>query len=306
MKVSFIIPLFNCLPLTQAMLTSLRATVPADLAHEIILVDDGSTDGTREWLAGVSAPCRVVLNERNLGFAGACNRGAVAVTGEILVFLNNDLILLPGWLEPLLRTVTGRVDAGLVGNVQRNAATGAVDHTGIFFNHKGKPEHSTARPPLARLRGWRHMPALTGACCAVRREVWRQLGGFDTGFVNGAEDIDLCLRAVAAGRRNYVSLRSVVRHHISASPGRKARDEQNSYRLMRRWSEVIAAQIPRAWCRHHLATYWEEPRDFPDARLARSALFHALHLRPTPPFGAIAGARRAVSAELERWRAMFP
>jgi len=74
--VSFIIPLYNCLPLTQAMLTSLQATRPSGLAHEIIFVDDGSTDGTRAWLETLEGrePFRVLLNERNLGYAAANNR----------------------------------------------------------------------------------------------------------------------------------------------------------------------------------------------------------------------------------------
>src|SRR5687767_66385 len=103
MKVSFIIPLYNCLPLTQAMLASLQATLPAGLAHEIIFVDDGSTDGTREWLATLTAPpFRVLLNERNLGYAIANNRAAAVARGEFLVLLNSDLVLQPGWLEPML------------------------------------------------------------------------------------------------------------------------------------------------------------------------------------------------------------
>ena len=320
MKVSIIVPLFNCLPLTQAMLASLRATLPAGLAHEIILVDDGSTDGTREWLtgqgpsvvslsnplAGLDPPCRAILNDRNLGFAGACNRGAADAAGEFLFFLNSDLILQPGWLEPMLAVFTARPDAGLVGNVQLNAATGAVDHTGIFFNHQGKPAHHTARPLAGRFTGERTVPALTGACCALTRALWRELGGFDEGFVNGGEDIDLCLRASAAGRRHYVALRSVVRHHISASPGRKLRDEQNSYRLMQRWGAAIAGQIPRAWCWNHLASHWEDPRDFPDPRFAFAAVFYVLRLRQTPPPGAVAGSRHAVARELARWHRMFP
>jgi O-antigen biosynthesis protein len=76
-QVSFIIPLFNCLPLTQAMLASLRDTIPAGLTHEIVLVDDGSTDGTREWLGSLrDPPFRAVFNERNLGYAAANNRAA--------------------------------------------------------------------------------------------------------------------------------------------------------------------------------------------------------------------------------------
>ena len=93
MQVSFIIPLYNCLAHTQECLRTLQASLPAWLEHEIILVDDGSTDGTRAWLATLGAPCRVLLNERNAGYAAANNRGAAVARGRILVLLNNDLIL---------------------------------------------------------------------------------------------------------------------------------------------------------------------------------------------------------------------
>src|SRR5471032_1740040 len=83
-SLSVIIPLHNCLALTQAMLASLRATLPAGLAHEIIFVDDASTDGTRAWLATLAPPCRVLLNEKNLGYAASNNRAAALAIGEIL------------------------------------------------------------------------------------------------------------------------------------------------------------------------------------------------------------------------------
>ena len=241
MKVSFIIPLYNCLHLTQAMLASLRETLPPGLAGEIILVDDGSTDGTRAWLKNLPASCRTILNDRNLGFAGACNRGAAAATGEFLFFLNNDLVLLPHWLEPMLSVFDRFPTAGLVGNVQLNAATGTVDHAGIFFNHQGKPAHRTDLPVSTRWLGWpayRAVGALTGACFGLRRATWRQLGGFDEGFINGSEDIDLALRASTAGLHHYVALRSVVRHHISSSTGRNLRNEQNTCRLVQRWQDI--------------------------------------------------------------------
>ena len=297
MKISFIVPLYNCLPLTQAMLASLRATVPAALEHEIVFVDDGSTDGTREWLRTLSPPCRGVLNEKNLGFAGACNRGATEARGEFLFFLNNDLVLLPGWLEPMLAVFTDHADAGLVGNVQRNAATGAVDHAGLTFNAKGKPEHLTRRG----LAAVRPVEAVTGACFALRAETWRQLGGLDAGFVNGCEDVDLGLRALHAGRRNYVALRSVVRHHISASAGRKLRDEQNTARLHGRWRDFIRATIPRACARGLLAAAWENPRDHTHSRVVRESLLYALHLLPQPTSRLQAAVRQSLDLEAARW-----
>lgn len=281
MQVSFIIPLFNCLAHTQAALRTLQATLPAGLAHEIIFVDDASTDGTRDWLASLPPPCRALHHETNLGFAAACNRGASAATGNLLFFLNNDLLFLPGWFEPM-RDLLARDYSGIIGNTQRRAATGAVDHTGIHFDAKGKPAHLTDRPLLDRLRGWRDVPALTGACIALRSSTWLRLGGFDAGFRNGCEDVDLCLRARLIGLRNRVSLRSVVQHHVSASTGRKLREEHNARRLALRWGPQIATHAARAWSRAHIATLWDRSCLF-DHPLARAALATAVTGRRNLP-----------------------
>jgi len=306
MRLSFIVPLYNCLPLTQAMLASLRGTLPAGLAHEVILVDDASTDGTRDWLATLPAPGRALLNDRNRGFAATCNRGAAASAGEILFFLNNDLVLTPRWLEPMLDVFARFPDAGLVGNVQRNHATGGIDHTGIYFNHQGKPAHATARPLLGRLFGGpavRQVDALTGACFAIRRADWQSLGGFDESFVNGSEDIDLCLRARAAGKRCYIALDSVVRHHISASAGRNLRNEQNTWRLVQRWREQIARLSSRAWSRHFVAIHADQS-GLLDYHGVQAALLHLL-ARREPPAAVRAGVACAMARERQRWRELL-
>lgn len=304
MRVSFIVPLFNCLPLTQAMLASLQATLPRDLPHEIILVDDGSTDNTRAWLNTLAAPFRVLLNDRNLGFAATNNRGAALARGDLLVLLNNDLILTPHWLEPMLaahRRLGAR--AGMIGNVQRNARTGAVDHAGMIVNFKAKPAHDPSLPPrwLRALRPLRPTFAVTAACVLVDRPLWQQLSGFDEAFLNGGEDVDFCLRAHAAGRINVVALRSIVRHHISASPGRKQRDEHNSRRLALRWRRELERAALRRWCWHYLERHWTSPHAAFDHADARSALLFALHLRRQPPPHAIAGIHLAMNLELARW-----
>ncbi|MDB6169884.1 MAG: glycosyl transferase family 2 [Verrucomicrobia bacterium] len=314
MEVSFVIPLYNCLPLTQAMLASLRTSLPPGLKHEIILVDDSSTDGTREFLQTLTsdgAPFRVLLNERNLGYAGANNRGATAARGDYLALLNNDLLLSPGWLEPIMavhRRLGNR--AGFVGNIQRNAGTGAVDHAGIFINHRGKPEHRTDGPILPRLRridAWRRADAVTGACAVVRCALFAKLGGFDEGFSNGGEDVDFCLRSHAAGHVSAVALRSTVRHHISASPGRKLRDEQNSRRLTLRWRDELARLGARSsWSRHYLESEWTGPHDPVEYVFARQALGFTLGLRRDPPRLAYPGMQAAIARELERWEQLLP
>ncbi len=316
-RLSVLVPLFNCLPLTQAMLASLRATLPPGLTHEIILVDDGSTDGTREWLDALGAPdarddapgapFRVLRNERNLGFAVTNNRAAALARGELLALLNNDLLLLPRWLEPML-AAHARLGprAGLIGNVQLDARTDAVDHAGLDLTPTGKPVHVRTLPTRwwRWLRPVRPRPAVTGACLLVSRALWRQLGGFDEAYVNGGEDIDLCYRARAAGRVNAVALRSVVRHHVSASPGRKARDEQNSHRLARRWQTELAADALRPWCRDTLARAFADP-EAACYRLILSAGAYVAGLRPTPPADACRGVAFGMQVELARWAALF-
>ena len=311
MQVSFIIPLYNCLPLTQAMLASLHATVPGDVSHEIILIDDGSTDGTRAWLATLTHPrIRVLLNERNFGFAGTNNRAALTARGEFLALLNNDLILRPRWLEPMLAAHASLgARAGLIGNVQRDARTGEVDHAGLVIGETGKPTHLRRLPnPISRrLQPVREVPAVTGACMILQRALWERLGGFDESYVNGGEDIDLCFRARADGRVNAVALQSVVRHYISSSPGRKTRDEQNSFRLARRWQREFLAAADygrRVWCRDYLAQALLTPESS-EYQLAIAACLYLARLRASPPPEALAGLEAGVAREFARWEDMF-
>jgi GT2 family glycosyltransferase len=306
-RVSFVIPLYNCLSLTQAMVASLQATLPAGLSHEIILVDDGSTDGTRDWLATLGPPFRLVLNERNLGYAVANNRGAAIARGEYLALLNNDLVLTPGWLEPMLAAHRSLgQQAGLIGNVQRDFRTGKIDHTGIFINLKGKPEHQREVPAgFSKFftRVYR-VDALTGACALLTRALWEQLGGFDEGYVNGCEDVDLCFRARAAGLVNAVALRSVVRHHISSSLHRKRRDEENTYHFTRRWRRELALCAAWRWCRDYYESSPLEPREHGYGFEGKIWL-HALGLTKTPPAKVLVAMDAAIGLELARWEEMF-
>ncbi len=298
MRVSFIVPVYNCLPLTQAMLASLQATLPASLDHEIIFVDDGSTDGTREWLAALSQPSiKVLLNDGNLGYAVANNRAAAIATGECLVLLNNDLVLMPGWLEPMLALQAQLPKPGAIGNIQLNAATGAVDHAGIYVTVKGKPEHDVR---FCAGESFKISPAVTAACLLISRTLWEQLGGFAEQFMNGGEDIDLCFRARAKGCTNAVALHSVIRHHISASPGRKVNDERNAYRLTLRWKKELILIGARAWCRHHVRhTPYLELLSLP------AILFYLAGLRTAPPAAALRGVEKNIDHSLSLWTPQF-
>lgn len=302
--VSVVVCLHGCLPLTQAMLRSLASTWPASVSHELILVDDASQDATREWLARlpVGPQQRVILLDTNHGYAVANNRGAQAATGRHLLFLNNDLEFAPGWVEPLFRAHARLgASAGITGNVQRRWDSGAVDHAGIRFGPKGKPEHVRDLPFRTQGR-FERTDAVTGACFLIDRDLWQQLGGFDERYRNGCEDIDLCLRARALGRSVGVALDSCVRHHVSASPGRRDHDEENTRRLFDRWSDAIASLAVRRWAADELDRTWTSPRSPQTALAALHLLLFRTGLRRTAPAAAWEGIRRALEAERTRWR----
>ena len=304
MKVSFIIPLYNGLVLTQAMLASLRATVPAHLTHEIIFVDDGSTDGTRDWLASLPSPCRFLLNEKNLGFAGTCNRGAAAAQGELIFLLNNDLALLPGWLEPMQAALHSSQRPGIVGNIQINAATGVIDHTGIEISSAAKLVHSHWQPrSLSRLMcAQRTVPAVTAACCVLPRETFLREGGFDESFRNGGEDIDLCWRLAQRGYDVVVAFKSVVRHHIRASRGPVSlADEANTQRLFARWRKEIIALGDQCWAKNIIRQFFTNPSSV-NGFTVLSALAYRAGWRTRPPRGIALAFDSALHYEELHWQ----
>ena len=136
-----------------------------------------------------------------------------------------------------------RRNGAVVGNVQREAESGLIDHLGVLFTLGGYPTHAgrdSVSPPDEEYHGW---PAVTAACCVMRRDLFTRFGGFDERFRNSYEDTDFCLKARAAGFQNYVANRSVIYHHVSASPGRKDNDVQNFALFWERWGDMISILI---------------------------------------------------------------
>jgi GT2 family glycosyltransferase/glycosyltransferase involved in cell wall biosynthesis len=302
MHLSIITPLFNRLDMTRAFVAALPGSLPSGLEWECLLVNDGSTDGTSAWLDSLSPPFRVFQDESNLGFAAACDHGAREARGDILALLNNDLVVSPGWLPPMLAALS-RPRVGLVGNVQRRVSDGAVDHAGIAVDAAGKIAHVRRLPRHAR--GTRAAFAVTGACCLVRRADFLVLGGFDTAFKNGGEDIDLALKLRARGQRTVVCLDSVVRHHVSSSRGPVSlRDERNSSLLYRRWREIIVREAALAWARKavRLRQLCVGAEAF---RIGVECLPAAVGLTRSPPVIARRHAAHALLREEIRWKKLL-
>ncbi len=249
--VSIIIPTFNKIELTQGCLRTLYAQTPAP-RHEVIVVDNGSTDGTPEFLRAeeTAGRLRTILNAENAGFARACNQGAKAARGQYVVFLNNDTEVQSNWLGALYALgeadpAVAAVGAKLLfpdGTIQHAgvALADCWDHDPLLAFHLFAKEKSDF--PLANQR--RVYQALTAACLLVRKSHFDQAGGFDEHFWNGYEDVDLCLRFQERGWLTVYEPASVVVHYESQSgPARFLRAADNVALFHRKWLEKASPDV---------------------------------------------------------------
>jgi glycogen(starch) synthase len=245
-----------------------RDAIDAVLAHtktafELVLVDNGSTDGSRDYFRdlGDRLPCQVIENSENLGYPKAANQGIRAARGRHVVLLNNDTQVRPGWLEALLEAArsTERVGAvtakilNLDGSVQN--AGGILHHVDGSFTIPHASEDRLA-PPLAERR---EVANAGGPCLLLTRELIDDVGVFDEAYSPGYfEDSDLCLRAREAGFKLLYEPAAEVHHHGKATANAVAREgkldlwgqfERNKRRFYERWAPRLASdedERPRA------------------------------------------------------------
>ena len=246
-KASIVIPAYNNLTYTLECLAALSAAGGLDAA-EVIVIDDASQDRTAEVLAKVPG-LKLIVNPENLGFIRTCNRAAEAATGEFVIFLNNDVQVRDGWLGALLAPFADWERVGATapkmlfpdGRLQEAGARIGLDGTsemiGLFED-----------PNLARWNTRREVDYASGACLAVRREVFAELGGFDMAFVPAyCEDADLCFRLRQRGLRIVYEPTAEIVHHLSIT----AESIDSSYKLrlatrnqqtfVQRWAEDLEA-----------------------------------------------------------------
>ncbi len=235
-RVSVVIVTWNGRPLLERFLPSVLATDYPNL--EVIVADNASDDGTTEWLARSHPGVVIVRHTENLLFAGGNNAAVPHATGEIVVFLNNDVEVPPDWLAPLVaafddpEVVAGQPTLLQHGDRTRfeyaGAAGGFLDRDGIPFT-RGRLfdtlEADTGQYDDARDVFW-----ATGAALAVRRDAFLAAGGFDVAFGMHMEEIDLCWRLQRAGGRIRVAPASRVFHLGGASLPRGARKTYLNYR----------------------------------------------------------------------------
>ena len=208
---------------------SLGCVLADPLVDEFVVIDNGSSLAEAQRLQELQDDGRLALvaGQGNVGFARGANLGAARASGDILVFLNPDAFLQPGCIADLAREVEARPGLSLIGGrvlnadgtEQRGARRGEITPVSALLSMSGLAQRV---PALARFEvHWEDQalpaeaiatPTISGACFAMRREAFQELGGFDEGFFLHVEDVDLCWRVRQAGGEVLFSPKAEVIH----------------------------------------------------------------------------------------------
>ncbi|MDB9405138.1 glycosyltransferase [Microcystis sp. CS-574] len=249
--VSIIIPAYNQFAYTFNCLESLSVNLSSDLAYEIIIVNDASTDDTLEQLATLVKGIKVLTNAENSGFIRSCNYGASQAKGQYLYFLNNDTRILENCLESLLKLIVNNPQVGAVGskliyaNSKQQEAGGIIWNSADGWNYgrldsPDEPEYNYVRP----------VDYCSGASLLVPTELFKQLGGFSQDFIPAYyEDTDLCFAIRELGYQVLYQPQSNVIHYegitsgTDLSSGIKQYQVINQTKFREKWSKVLTKHL---------------------------------------------------------------
>ena len=245
-RASIVIPVYGQFARTLACLRALAAHPPASRA-EVIVVDDGSSDETPDALPHVDG-LRYHKRAENGGFIAACNDGAALARGEYVVFLNNDTIPQPGWLDALLQTFDDHANVGLVG-AQLLYPDGRLQEAGgvVFSDGSGWNYGRRAAREDCSYAYVRDCDYASGAAIALPRALFAELGGFAHAYAPAYyEDTDLAFAVRARGLRVVYQPDSVVVHDEGGTAGTdvkvgpKAAQVRNQAKFEARWRDALA------------------------------------------------------------------
>ncbi len=215
---SIIIPLYNNLEYTQQCIKSLEGSTK--LPIEVILVNNGSTDGTKTYIDKLvkqkgAIKYLAIHNLENVGFPGAVNQGLKASSGEYLVIANNDLIFTKNWLEKLVALIEQKNEYGIAAPISNYVSGVQIDKTAKYstidemFAHAGKLS-------ISEKGKFSEFPRVAFLCALIKREVLDLLGGLDERFAPGNfEDDDYCLRLQLSGYKTVIA-HDVFIHHFGS------------------------------------------------------------------------------------------
>ena len=190
-------------------------------AFEIVVVDNGSRDGSLDLLDRRYPEARVIALPRNLGYAGGCNVGLQAAQGDVLCILNNDTEVEPDWLEEMLAALARHPDAGMaMPKVKLFDDRSRLHTTGDYVCTNGIPDsRGVWQPDEGQFDREEYIFGAAGVAPAYRREMLDEIGLFDADFGSYCEDVDLSWRAQLVGYRCIYAPQAVLYHKVSATGG---------------------------------------------------------------------------------------
>lgn len=249
MKISVVIPTWNGLKHLAVCFAALRRqTLPP---HEVLLVDNASKDETVAFTQREFPEIKVIALPENRRFAGACNAGIRAATGEAIALLNNDTEADEHWLENVAKTFAAHPEAGFIASKLRLFDQRDKLHSaGDFYSVRGVPGN---RGVWQRDEGQFDQPYVFGACGAAsvyRRSMLDQIGLLDETFEFSCEDVDISWRAQLAGYKCAFAKDAIVYHKVSATGG----GILNSYYDGRNFIWLLAKDVPSEILRANFGT----------------------------------------------------
>jgi GT2 family glycosyltransferase len=217
----------------------LRRTLPPLLEEleegdEVIIVDSGSSDGVAAELGQLAPRARLLTAPGNVGFAAGANLGAASAHAELIVLLNPDTRVEPGWGEAIRRP-WGGVWTAWMGLVKMDAGA-AVNTSGGVLHFTGLGWAGQAGEPIAAAPARpTEVAFLSGACLAIPRRTWNAVGSFPAHFFMYCEDVDLSLRLRLNGGRLGIVPDAAVVHDYSFDKGPR------KWRLLERnrWATIL-------------------------------------------------------------------
>lgn len=264
-RASVIIPNWNGAHHLPACLNALRQQTYTNYAT--IVVDNGSTDRSIELLSQDYPELEVLPLPYNRGYAGGCNAGLEAASGEVLILLNNDTEVTCTWLEELLRALDQHPEAGMATpKVLLWDDRTRLHTTGDYVRTNGMPDsRGVWEKDDGQYDQEPYVFGASGVAPAYRRSMLTEIGVLDADYQSYCEDIDLSWRAQLAGYRCVYAPRSVLYHKVSATGKGRLR----SFYVARNTIWMLAKNLPpELWRRHRseiLAAQW---RRFFDALCA--------------------------------------
>lgn len=246
-RVSIAIPTWNGKHHLELCLPSLRKQTFTDF--ETIVIDNGSTDGTVEWLKAEYPEVHLIALPKNIGVTAAFNIGVREMRGDFLVLLNNDTEAEPNWLEELVRVAEKYPTAGSVASKMKVWDDRTLIHTaGDFYTVSGRPgNRGVWQKDDGRFDQEEWVFGACGGAALYRKELFATIGEFDERLESYLEDIDLAWRAQLAGYGAVFAPKAIVYHKISATGGGAFASFYNG----RNWIYVLVKNMPSSLLKRH-------------------------------------------------------